>query len=254
MKNDLAQAYLLINRGETRAKPLVGISACLCGDRVRYDGREKGFPDLVAILEKQLELLNVCPEVAIGMGVPRPPIQLTLNQGVVEARGVTNPSHDVTTALQDYAQLLIKGHSPFNSGKNTLCGFILKSRSPSCGVGSTPMYKNNHPVGFGSGIFSQQLQQQLPWLPIAEEESLLESEHQQNFVMRSQLVQLFWQITLEKKSTIINFHKQISALLKLLPTSLNSELMQLASNSDDRAPQHYLTRLMQALQTAPQQD
>jgi len=254
LKIDLAQAYLLINRGEMQARPLVGISACLCGDRVRYDGREKGLPYLVQILEKQLELLKVCPEVAIGMGVPRPPIQLTLNQGVVEARGVQSPSHHVTTALQDYAQTLIQGYTPLNPDKAVLCGFILKSRSPSCGVGSTPIYKNNQQVGFGSGIFSRQLQQQLPWLPIAEEETLLEPRHQQDFVMQSQLVQLFWQKALKEKGGIANFNKQISNLLELFPASLKSELTQLASDSANRAPQHYLTRLMEALQTAQQQD
>jgi len=252
LKNDLAQAYLLINRGEMQAKPLVGISACLCGDRVRYDGREKGLPDLIAILEKQLELLKVCPEVAIGMGVPRPPIQLTLNQGVVEARGIQSPSHHVTTALQNYAQSLIKSHTHLNPDNPVLCGFILKSRSPSCGVGSTPIYKNDRQTGFGSGVFSQQLQQQLPWLAIAEEETLLEPKHLQDFVMQSQVVQLFWQSTLEEKSGIANFHKQISNLLDLFPASLKSKLTQLASDSANRAPQHYLTRLMEALQTAQQ--
>jgi len=237
-----------------QAKPLVGISACLCGDRVRYDGREKGLPDLIQALKKQLTLLKVCPEVAIGMGVPRPPIQLTLHQGNVEARGVNNPSDHVTPALQDYAQSLINHHASFNPSNGVLCGFIFKSRSPSCGAGSTPIYKNNRQVDLGSGIFAQQLQQQLPWLPIAEEDALLESRQQLDFVMQNKLVQLFWQTILDETNGKVTFHKKISPLLEIFPAGTKSELERQTSDSSSSSSQQYLTQLMNVLKTTQKQD
>ena len=246
MNTDVAQAYPFILQGETQHKPLVGISACLCGDNVRYDGREKGQPDLIESLQKQLNLFKVCPEVAIGMSVPRPPIQLSRKQGKIEARGVDNPQQNVTAPLQNYARSLVKKYSE-NSGNNSvLCGFVLKSRSPSCGSGSTPIHENDLQVDVGSGIFSQQLQQQMPWLPIAEEDALITAGQRLDFIFQSQLVQLFWQHCLGEPEGLTGFHKQIRNILDNLPSTANSELETLLSDSPGT---HYLTRLIKALQT-----
>ena len=253
IKNKLAPAYSFLNQDETQTKPRVGISACLCGDRVRYDGRSKGLPELISVLEEQLELQKICPEVAIGMGVPRAPIQLIRDIDKIEARGVENPANNVTGELKDYASSLIKTYSRSNADNPPLCGFIFKARSPSCGVGSTPVYKENSAVDIGSGIFAHQIQQQLPWLPIAEEEGLLQPEQQRRFVLLTQVVQLFFNAVINTTSDheLMTFHRTIADIRQELLATTQIHLDQLANQSPAATPFDYLTLLIQALKKMP---
>lgn len=247
MKFDWPQAYPVLSQGETYSKPLVGISACLCGDPVRYDGQDKGMPGLVEALEQKLTLIKVCPEVAIGMSVPRAPIQLVrIKQGKelkIEARGVDNPLHNVTEPLGRYAQEVINQHASTQNSQPILSGFILKNRSPSCGVNSTPIHENGKPVTIGNGIFSQQLQQQLPWLPVTGEEALTQSSQQQAFIHHCQLVASFWHRYL--KHGLPAFHRSATSLIKLLSKKDQLALDKLANAAS--SPQNYLAQLMSGL-------
>lgn len=247
MVNKLAQAYSFLNYDNTQAKPRVAISACLCGDLVRYDGRNKNFPELISSLEEQLDLLKICPEVAIGMGVPRAPIQLTRDNNNIEARGVENSANNVTSQLQSYASSLIKTYNPSSVGAAGLCGFIFKSRSPSCGVGSTPIYKNDIEVDFGSGVFAQQIQQQWPWLPVTEETDLLKPHQQNHFVLLTQLVQLFISTKATNNAGLMSYHRRIADIQVQLSGSLQAQLEQLASEPAPQKPYDYLTLLIRAL-------
>src|SRR3546814_842407 len=116
-------------------RPRVGVSACLAGQRVRYDGDTRPAAAL-AHLKDQLELFLVCPEVAIGLGVPRPPIQLVELDGERRVTGVAAPHTDVTDALRALVEQL----------PDDLCGFILKARSPSCATGSAPVYRDGRQI------------------------------------------------------------------------------------------------------------
>lgn len=238
LEHQFAQAYSFL-KAQTTGKPLVGISACLCGDKVRYDGREKGLPELIGTLEQPLELFKVCPEVAIGMTVPRPPIQLVEQHQLIEARGVEKPAQNPTAELQAYALSVIDQHK----AGNALCGFILKSRSPSCGFGSTPIHKKSQPIGLGNGIFAHQLRKKSPWLPIAEEQSLQTITEQQHFIMCCQLLHAFWQV---KDSPLKQrlFHNKMTPLFEKLIPQTEPELASLVSGS----PESYLTKLMTDLE------
>jgi len=251
IKSKLAPAYPFLNQDDTQAKPRVAISACLCGDNVRYDGRSKGVPELISALEDQLELQKICPEVAIGMGVPRAPIQLNRDNGKIEARGVENPAINVTIPLEDYACSLIKTYSPPNAGDVSWCGFIFKSRSPSCGVGSTPVYKENIAVDFDSGVFAHQIQQQLPWLPTVEEEHLLRPEQQHLFVRLTQLVQLFYNgvINVANDHGLMTFHHAIADIRSGLSKTTQAQLDQFANKPSAETPYDYLTLLIRVLQS-----
>ena len=114
----------------------VAISACLLGEPVRYDGKDKFCPQLVARLRQHFILVAICPEVAIGMSVPRAPIQLVQDGAGVRARGVQDPSKDVTELLADY------GHNVADT-QTEFFGYVFKARSPSCGLGSTPLFNIN---------------------------------------------------------------------------------------------------------------
>lgn len=144
---------------------LLGISSCLLGERVRYDGNHKRDDLILKQLGPRIHFMSICPEVGIGMGVPRPPIQLVSEGGSIRAVDVEDPSLDVTEQLTLFAQQL----SP---QLQAVSGFIFKSRSPSCGQHSTECSSANNHVSLGSGLFAAEIIRLNPGLPVAEESEL----------------------------------------------------------------------------------
>jgi uncharacterized protein YbbK (DUF523 family) len=155
-------------------KPKIGVSSCLLGHLVRYDGREKSHP-AISLLPSQFELIALCPEVGVGLSVPRPPVQLVkLNNGL-SALGVENRELDVTSLLNSYLQSQL--HII-----RSLSGMILKTRSPSCGIDTTPLFNpNGEGSGYSSGLFTAGIQQQFPSLPLIDEEMLGEQLQRDTF-------------------------------------------------------------------------
>lgn len=146
-------------------RPVIGISSCLIGSRVRYDGGDKLQRNLVDWLHGQADLVAICPEVAIGMGIPRPPIQLSDSIKQPEARQVDQPEKIFTAPLSDFAKQVAEEY--------VLDGYIFKSRSPSCGLGSTPVIIDGAVQRqTASGIYAASLTRLLPYLPVTEAESL----------------------------------------------------------------------------------
>ncbi|UTW45154.1 DUF523 domain-containing protein [bacterium SCSIO 12696] len=147
-------------------KPQVGLSACLAGDDVRYDGGNKYQPLIDQHLKAHLNLKPFCPEMAANLGVPRPPVQLVQVENHTLALGVKSRQLNVTQALNQSSQTYLKQ-------QQALHGFILKSRSPSCGAGSTPVHDNlGNPITKGNGLFTAHLLTQFPGIPVVEEEWL----------------------------------------------------------------------------------
>jgi len=142
----------------------VGVSACLLGQRVRYDGAHQAHAYVLSQLSQRFKLKPICPEVAIGLGVPRPPIQLVGSLQNPEAVGKTdrslNPSHALRALGKDVAQTWVD-----------VCGFVVKSRSPSCGLGSTKVLVGDEVIRAGTGLFTAQLCQYSP-VPVIEETGL----------------------------------------------------------------------------------
>jgi uncharacterized protein YbbK (DUF523 family) len=147
-------------------KPLVGLSRCLLGDAVRYDGDSR--PSLVVIeqLGDLFDLVAVCPEVEAGLAVPRPPVQLTGSIDRPRMTGRDDRDLDVTELMLAYC-------NSRPAELNRLSGFVFKSRSPSCGLHSTPVYINGECVTETStGLFVRAMTAVYPELPVIEESSL----------------------------------------------------------------------------------
>lgn len=144
--------------------PLVAISACLVGQRVRYDGAEKKDEFIVEQLSKRVEWLPICPEVGIGLAVPRPPIHLVNIDNTIRIVGVDDPTVDVTDKLAEYARQQALKHP-------RLCGYIFKSRSPSCGLDGIPVHDviGEPLVDNGIGEFARVFQQHRRDLPVIDE-------------------------------------------------------------------------------------
>lgn len=148
-------------------KPLVGISACLAGYQVRYDGEHRYNPVIASFIADKVRLLPICPEAAIGMGIPRPPIQIQITDQGPIAVGRDDPALQVTAPLRHFANTISKVHQQ-------LAGYILQSRSPSCGFNTTPMHNSRQEqIGLGSGLFAATLQLQRPDLPLVNDTELI---------------------------------------------------------------------------------
>ncbi|WP_456373687.1 DUF523 domain-containing protein [Thiolapillus sp.] len=115
-------------------KPRVGVSACLLGHPVRYDGDARPHAWIRDILPEYADLLPFCPETQAGLTVPRPAVQLVRKMnGEIIMRGVADQDLDVTGRMRFWMEQQ-------ESFVENLHALIFKSRSPSCGLGSTPVY------------------------------------------------------------------------------------------------------------------
>jgi len=160
-------------------KPVIGISSCLLGEPVRYDGNHKHALPIIEHLAQYFSFHSFCPEVAIGLGVPRPPIHLIKKHQQIVCVDVADPSIDVTEQLIQCCQQ--------QDWQDNLCGYVVKARSPSCGWQSTPVTlttKATQPL-FDSGIYTAQLIKRYPNLPVIEEEQLNNAIYREDFIQRA---------------------------------------------------------------------
>ncbi len=161
------------------AKILVGISSCLLGEAVRYDGAHKKDTHINRHLANVFSFVPICPEVAIGMGVPRDPIQLVRLADDIRVRGVKNPAVDVTEQLLDFAAQVL-------NRRQTFYGYIFKARSPSCGLTQVPTFTHRGvPLeADGTGAYAHAIIEQLPQLPVTDEGHLKDKNHRDAFIDR----------------------------------------------------------------------
>lgn len=160
-------------RGRNHNRLQIAVSACLLGESVRYDGGHKRHPFVADVLAGQCELIAICPEVAIGLGAPRPPIRLLRTGNLIQARGVTNIEQDFTAALHAYAQQQVRRWADID-------GYIFKSRSPSCGLNDVPVT----PEGVGAGVYAAEWLRCVPELPMVDDLALKDTRGQQLFLER----------------------------------------------------------------------
>ena len=155
----------------------VGISSCLLGEKVRFDSGHKKNAYITSVLADFFEFLPFCPEVSIGLGIPREPIRLIGVDDTIRCVGTKNPELDVTEKLSDIAQQQASWHKD-------LCGYIVKKDSPSCGMERVKVYRKNTPERSGVGVYTQQLINNFPFLPIEEEGRLHDHFLRENFIQR----------------------------------------------------------------------
>jgi uncharacterized protein YbbK (DUF523 family) len=160
-------------------RPRVGISACLLGEPVRWDGGHKLSRTLIDTLADRVEWVTVCPEIEIGLGAPREPMNLVDQDGTIRLLGVESRD-DQTTAMRRYARRRVE-----ELAREELSGFVLKSRSPSCGREGVPVYDTRGAVVRSDrGFFAQALLERFPELPIEEEDRLADSRVRRAWLAR----------------------------------------------------------------------
>ncbi|MFT5701727.1 MAG: hypothetical protein ACI8ZB_004628 [Desulforhopalus sp.] len=191
-------------------KIIIGVSSCLLGNKVRFDGGHKHDRYITGTLGTFFDFVPVCPEVECGLPVPREamrlvgdpedPLLLTSRSGV-----------DHTARMKEWTNSRVE-----QLAENDLCGFIFKSKSPSSGMERVKVYgKNNMPRAIGVGLFARAFMERFPLVPVEEEGRLHDMVLRENFI-ESVFVYRRWRavasnFTLDK---LVHFHTDHKMLLR----------------------------------------
>jgi uncharacterized protein YbgA (DUF1722 family)/uncharacterized protein YbbK (DUF523 family) len=175
-----------IDEGQTRRPIRIGISACLLGQQVRFDGGHKRHAFLTEMFGRFVEWVPVCPEVECGLGTPREAMRLVrADEG---SRLVTvKTATDLTTSMKQYARSRVAALTAAD-----LSGYVLKKDSPSCGLERVKVYeRSGAATRSGRGLFASVLVEAFPSLPVEEEGRLADPRLRDNFVER---VFAYWRL------------------------------------------------------------
>lgn len=233
---------------ETAALKL-GISSCLLGNKVRYDGQHKYDSWLVETLGGHVTFVPVCAEVECGLIVPREAMRLV--GSAEEPRLQTQQTKiDHTQRMLDFCPKRMA-----ELAGEELCGFVFKSKSPSCGMERVKVYPEKGGVGDkkGVGIFAREFISAFPLLPVEEEGRLHDPDLRENFIERIFVMQRWLQLKKKRFSAgaVVDFHTRHKLLFMAHSPQLYRELGKLVATVDQHQPekfaQIYLPKLMQAL-------
>lgn len=226
----------------------LGVSACLLGERVRYDGQHKLDHYVVDTLGRFFDYIPVCPEVECGMSIPREAMHL---EGDIDSPSlVTINTHvDLTDKMLSWASRRVD-----ELEKENLCGYIFKSKSPSSGMKSIKVFnpKTGIPVRQGVGLFARAFMDRFPLLPVEDEGRLHNPEIRENFIER---VFAFsrWQDLGDKPSRqdILDFHARHKLLLMSHSQEFYRKLGRIAAevsaNGVEQTMHEYLPMFLKAL-------
>ncbi len=235
----------------------LGISTCLLGENVRYDGGHKLDWFLAETLGQYVEYVPVCPEAECGLGVPRERVRL---EGDPESpRLVTiRTKKDMTDRMIQWAQKRVA-----ELEKVDLCGFIFKSDSPSSGMERVKVYnEKGMPVKKGVGIFARIFMERFPLLPVEDEARLHDPKLRDNFVERIFTLKR-WREVLERKKSrgdIVDFHTRHKLSILSHSPKYYQAMGKLVAKAKDlplnELYQKYQTLLMESLylETSPKKN
>jgi uncharacterized protein YbgA (DUF1722 family)/uncharacterized protein YbbK (DUF523 family) len=188
----------------------LGISTCLLGEKVRYDGGHNLDRFLTDTLGKFVEYVPVCPEVECGLPVPREPMHLEGDPGSPRLV-TTHTKQNLTDRVVRWANKRV-----VELEKENLCGFIFKSNSPSSGMERIRIYnEKGMPVEKGVGIFAKIFMDRFPLLPVEDEGRLRDPELRENFIKRIFTLKR-WREVLKKKESrgnVVDFHTRHKLLV-----------------------------------------
>ena len=232
----------------TPRKPKIAISACLLGAEVRFNGGHKESRLCSQTLSEYFEFVPLCPEVAIGLGIPRQPIRLHGNPAQPQAVGSVDSRLNATLALHDYGVKMAAEH-------RDICGYIFMQKSPSCGLERVKVYQDHgRPAELsGRGIYAQAFCDAHPDLPVEEDGRLNDPVLRDNFLIRV-FAYHAWQVLLEQgisRRSLTEFHARYKYLLMahhpLQYKALGNLLGSMGKTDPKAIAGQYFSELMQAL-------
>jgi uncharacterized protein YbgA (DUF1722 family)/uncharacterized protein YbbK (DUF523 family) len=165
---------------ETGERPRIGISACLLGDEVRFDGGHKRDRFLADVLGPHVDWIRVCPEVEVGMGTPRETLRLVRDGDGPVRMMTTRTGVDHTAAMERWSRQRLE-----ELAGEDLSGYVLKKNSPSCGMERVKVFgSSGMPQPNGRGLYAAALLARFPNLPVEEEGRLFDPVLRENFIER----------------------------------------------------------------------
>jgi uncharacterized protein YbbK (DUF523 family)/uncharacterized protein YbgA (DUF1722 family) len=229
----------------------LGVSACLLGDRVRYDGGDK-HSLVVERLGRFVDWVKVCPEVESGMGTPREPVHLVRESGGIRLLTV-HTRVDQTERMRAFAAARLE-----TLAAEDLCGYVLKDSSPSCGSREVKLHGGDGSFDrTGVGLFAAALAARFPGLPLEEAERLQDAGVRDHFLDRvltyRQLQDFFasnW-----RRGALVRFHASYKLTLMAHSIPVYKELGQLVARSQtlerEALRSQYIPAFMTAMTTSP---
>lgn len=239
--------------GEGPEPVRLGISACLLGREVRYDGGHARDRFVTDELGRWVEWVPGCPEVAIGLGTPRPAIRLERRDGevrLVERGG----DEDLTERMRAHAEARVEALR--SAG---ISGYVLKNRSPTCGMERVKVHEGEGaPRRDGVGVFAAVLKERMPHLPLEEEGRLNDAALRENFVAR---IFAYWRwrnlvASGPSRGRLMAYHRRHKYLLMSREPAAVAELGRLlgeAGRDDDveALADRYMDRFTEAMRHTP---
>ncbi|MDH4163057.1 MAG: DUF523 and DUF1722 domain-containing protein [Nitrospirota bacterium] len=232
---------------EGPGKIIIGVSSCLLGNKVRYDGKSRSDLALMRALGKAFVLFPVCPEVEAGLSVPREPMELYGTPSQARLR-VIGSDIDLTGVMDHWAKKRIPVLA-----KQGICGFVFKSRSPSCAVDDAVIISEKGGQK-GPGLFRSSLTELIPPLPVADNEDLADAAVRENFIERVRVYRRWQDLCARRPSLckLVAFHSDHKLLImahSLKHYSLLGKLVAGAKGGSIRLLcDRYIALLMEGLQ------
>ena len=222
----------------------LGISACLLGEKVRYDGQHKLDRFLAGTLSEYVEWVPVCPEVGCGLPVPREAMHLAGNPE--SPRLVTVRSGiDHTERMLDWTKSKLE-----ELEKEALCGFVFKSKSPSSGMTKVKVYNDNGmPSKTGVGLFAREFMKKFPLLPVEDEGRINDPILRENFIERI-FVFARWRDFIRSGFSmkgLVDFHTRHKLLIMAHNPKMTSELGRIVGGRRREVFGEYIAKLMETL-------
>lgn len=227
----------------------VGIGACLVGHAVRYSGDAKKASHVLKKLAETMDMIPLCPEVAIGLPVPREPIRIVENAEGIHVKDSDSQTVEYTQPLKNFANEMTAKHEDF-------AGYIFVKGSPSCGYERVKRYNDagNALPNNGVGVYAQQIMDNDPLLPVEENGRLHDPNLRENFVRRvhayhewKQLKQSVEVVTLHH---LTRFYSRYKYLVMAHSITSCKTIGRLLSKPDHESPQHQADQFIELLMDA----
>lgn len=227
----------------------LGVSSCLLGQKVRFDGGHKQDRYLLDILGQYVEFVPVCPEVEVGLSIPRPALR-QVDDGHGGVRLVfSKTGEDITDQMQQWAKKRVR-----ELESDQLDGFVFKSNSPSSGMERVKVYTvSGMPHKNGVGLFARAFMDHFPLVPVEEEGRLHDPRLRENFICRIFTLQRFRKtLELGRYGDFVEFHSQHKLLILSHSEKISREMGRLVAQGNSlpisEFTQRYKTLLLSALQ------
>ena len=226
----------------------IGVSTCLLGEAIRYDGGHAYDRYVTETLGQYMEFVPVCPEMEAGFGVPREPVRL-VGDPAAPRLIMVKTKKDLTDTMMNWAQRRVR-----ELEKEDFCGFIFKSKSPSSGMERVKVYtEKGMPVKKGIGLFARAFMEHFPLIPVEEEGRLHDPHLRENFIERIFTLNRWRKMLKEKRSTgtLVKFHARHKLLILSHSTKHYREIGKLVAETKGKKISEIYTRyeilLMEAL-------